>query len=514
MKRIITFMMAMLMIAVLCVPAFATGENCTITITSAKPNETYHIYKIFDLSYGSTNAYSYYLPKDSQWEDFFTTGEGKSYFTIEPNTGLAVTVKTVDDTNIKSIADKMLAYIETNSVAPTDTKHAAANGSAVEFTGLDYGYYLVDTTVGSVCILQSLNKDETIADKALEPTVDKMVEEDDAAEDHAWGDTASAAIGQLVNFRAKIENIAKIKNLVYHDIMSQGLTLNSDTIKVYMRTSAGANPVYLTKDTDYRIVISPDDGCTFEVEIYDNYLKTLSKGNYLVVEYAARLNADAVVNDSTSPTNGNSNKARVEYGDAQKTAEDEVLVKTWKVNISKVDVNKTPLAGAKFAVAKLVNSDTSTQKDVWRFVADVDNNGVPKADNTGWTDLIHVDKGTYPDVPGSGIKIFESSGEANSFITLSGCDSHDTYLLFEVEAPDGYNKLAAPIAFDVDGATGLIDWGDNENVNKIEVVNKTGAVLPSTGGIGTTMFILIGSLLVLFSGVLLATKLRMSKMRG
>ncbi len=511
-----SLLLALVMVFALTTTAFAAeGDAGTITITNAKKGETYNLYKIFDLTWDGNSAYAYYLPENSQWEDFFTgTGAGATYFTIDAASGLATPTNALNDSSVKTLADAMMAYIATEgvTVTPVETITPTEDGSIV-FDELGYGYYMIDTTTGTVCVLNSNTKNLSLTDKTLIPTVDKKVKEDDTGN---WGDEGTAAIGQTVNFQATIEHIYKSENVVFHDTMSTGLTYTGVTsVQIKASSSAALTDV---PTTAYTVTTTPTDGCTFEISFTDEYLHSLTDASaYIVVEYAAKLNENAVVTDPTAAQmdSGNTNGAQMSYGDKQTSTKDEVTVRTWPLKIFKytgdIDNNPTALAGAKFVFAKIINSSEGTQ---WAFVKSVGEGNKPTGTADGWI-IVNTTAGQVPEVPEGA---FEFTSDSNGMINLNGLDSPDQYVLIETQAPAGYNALTEPIYF-------TINMTDNNSNNyhkgyirvnngtveysQINIENKTGSVLPTTGGMGTTMIYAVGGVLVLAAIVLLVTKKRM-----
>ncbi len=558
MKRIASFLLALALVFSLGITVFAaddeetdpteptatTAAAGTITITNAKKGETYNLYKIFDLTWDGSKAYSYTLPENSAFEAFFTgTGAGTTYFEFDSKTRTVTPTSALGSANsgsgVRKFADALMKYIaEANpKIIPDDTKKPDAD-DPITFTGLEYGYYMIDTTMGTVCVLDSNTTSLSVTDKTTDPTVDKQVKEDDAETGSEWEDDyATSAVGNTVYFRSIINNVYKRKNLVYHDVMSAGLTLNVDSIAVYMRPAKNESATYLNKGTDYTVkttnLTAHGEGegavtCTFEIVFNDAYLSELTNTSYLVVEYSAVLNNEAVITTPTPGQNlaegGNPNTGSVSYGDAQWSTEDKVTVHTWPLKVYKytgTSTDKTPLAGAKFVLAKPIVSENKT---TWAFVKAVNaTNNTPligveagagnERNPLGWVIVESVAADTVPAVPEGALE-FESS--ADGTIVINGLDSTDEYYLIETEAPDGYNKLDEPIKFTINDSTsnGTIGYiqiaAKSGLVTQIEVENKTGSELPSTGGTGTTVLYILGSVLVLGAVVLLVTKKRVN----
>lgn len=457
-KRIATVLLALVMVLSLSVCAFAAGAN-SITVNGAQGGETYKIYKMLDLKVDlDKNAYSYTV--NDAWKAFFTgEGAGAAYVTIDNG---YVTWKAGMDTaeNMEAFAKAAAKYASDNKVAAVAEQTPAADSNIV-FNNLDSGYYLITSTNGTLAMVDTTpaNTDPVVDEKNPNPTIDKEVMEDSTNE---WGDSNSAQIGDTVYFRTTVNLKHGAKNYVLHDVMGEELTLNAGSITV----------VGLTKGTDYTVVTTGlTDGCDFEVRFTQSYLNTISTETEVVVTYSAVLNEKAKVESSAL------NKTQLTWGDANHTEWDKTETKTYEFAVLKyagTDSEKNPLAGAVFQlkdangnVVKLVKvSDTEYRVANGNEAGAVDN-----------FTTVETDK-----------------------IVIKGVDL-DKYTLVEIEAPEGYNKLKAPVEVTVNADNALV----------VEVPNNTGAELPSTGGIGTTIFYVVGGILVVGAAVVLTTRKRMEK---
>ena len=457
-KRIATVLLALVMVLSLSVCAFAAGTN-SITVNGAQGGETYKIYKMLDLKVDlDKNAYSYTV--NSAWNNFFTgEGAGAAYVTIDNG---YVTWKAGMDTaeNMEAFAKAAAKYASDNQVVAVAEQTPAADSNIV-FNNLDSGYYLITSTNGTLAMVDTTpaNTDPVVDEKNPNPTIDKEVMEDSTG---TWGDSNSAQIGDTVYFHTSVTLMKGAKNYVLHDKMGEELTLNADSITV----------VGLTKGTDYTVVTTDlNDGCDFEVHFTQSYLDTIAASKTLVVEYNAVLNEKAKVESAAL------NETMLTWGDANHTEWDKTETKTYEFAVLKyagADTAKHPLAGAVFQlkdangnVVKLVKvSDTEYR------VANGNEAGA-------------VDRFTTVE-----------TGE----IVIKGVDL-DKYTLVETEAPEGYNKLKDPVEVTVNADNALV----------VEVPNNTGAELPSTGGIGTTIFYVVGGILVVGAAVVLTTRKRMEK---
>ncbi len=464
-RKLASLLLALVMVFALATTAFAAGTN-SITVNGAQKGETYKLYKMLDLSVNEANtAYSYTV--NTAWNDFFTSGAGKDYVDIDAQG--YVTWKTGKDTaaDMEAFGKAAAAFASTNSITPVDTKVPTADeekAGSFTFDNLEAGYYLITSTYGTLAIVDTTptKPAATVNEKNKGTIPDKLVKEDST---NTWGEENSAQIGDTVYFQTTFTVVKGAVKYVLHDKMDDGLTLNADSIAVER----------LTKGTDYTVVVSTtedplNDGCTFEIRFEQSYLDAITADTTLTVTYNAVLNEDADI------TAGENNDTKITWGDASTSEWDRTNTKTYKFSVLKyaaADGTKQPLAGATFQlkdasgnVVKLIKvSDTEYR------VA----NGV----ETGAVDSFTT--------------------VASGKIVIKGVDL-DKYTLVETAAPAGYNTLKAPVEVTVLATNALT----------VEVPNASGTLLPSTGGMGTTIFYVLGSILVVAAVVLLVTKKRMS----
>ncbi len=472
-KRIASVLLALVMALSLITTAFAAGENGSIIIDNAVVGQTYTIYQILDLESYNKDSGAYAYKATAAWRDFINGADVKSVYVNVDAQGYVTWVKKADVAAFAKLAQK---YAADHNIANQGTK--TADSTTVEFTNLDLGYYLVDSTLGTICSLDTTNPSVTIKEKNAAPTNVKEVEEDSTSK---YGTANDADIGQTVNFKSTITAQAGAENYVFHDKMSAGLQYTGVTGITLNGVAVGvAN--YVVKTTGIT------DGCTFEIVFTQAFCDTLKANDKIVISYTAVVTKDAVIGGD-----GNLNQSQIEYGESGKTTTtppSETKTYTWKLDVLKYTMKgdeKTPLAGAKFTLSK--NSDGSDP-----------------------ISLVEVEKNVYR-VATEGEKntVTEITTDATGAFTIQGLDS-DTYYLTETAAPAGYNVLKSAIEVKVSDkgeVTYIYDGVTATGTVKVE--NKTGAELPSTGGIGTTIFYVVGGLLVVAAGVLLVTRKRMSK---
>ena len=472
-RIILSLVLALAMVMGLATTAFAeeggeTTTNGSITIENALGGETYNAYQILYLESYNAEKEIYAYKANSAWEAWLRT---QTTYVSFDSQGYVTWVKGANAADFARAAKGQLSGKTADGhVTPT------ADGSAT-ISDLKLGYYLVDSTVGALCELNTTKPSVKITDKNTKPTIEKKVQEDS---DGSWGDVNDADIGQTVNFKSTISAKPGARNYVVHDKMDAALKFDSVT-------SITAGDTTLAAGEDYTVVTSGlTDGCTFHIAFTQTYLDSITADTKIVISYTAKLTSDAVAGT------GYVNDTWLDYGDNQHTEHDTTTTYTWKLPIYKyhmVGGTKTALAGAEFILYK----GNEENRDYAQ---------VTEGKLTGWTKK-----------KAEATKLV--SGD-DGMIAVEGLDA-DTYYLEETKAPDGYNKLAGPVKVEISHT--VSDEGahmshtlkqDTTVVNKVEIENKSGTELPSTGGIGTTIFYVLGSILVIGAVVLLIAKKRMS----
>lgn len=491
MKKIASLILALIMAFAMTATAFAeetTPTTYTITINNSTEGHTYEAYQIFtgDLHEG--------VLSNIEWG---------SSVSNSASLGDAAAVAEKLDTNYtgadKNTVDDLLKVITLG--APVADSGETSN--PYEISGLAAGYYLVKDQDGSVTgegdayteYIIKVVGNVTTEPKSDVPEVEKKVKDindstDDAMTD--WQDSADYDIGDSVPFQLKTtlaDNVSSYTTykVVFHDTLSKGLTYDDKSAKVYI-DGKETNGFTVTS------TVNADGTTTLTVSCDD--VKALGAGNssVITVEYTATLNENAVLGSAGNPNevyleySNNPNKSEEGDNETGTTPKDVVIVFTYKTIINKVDEEGNPLTGAEFTLEKY-NKET----DKWEAITVVKN-----------------DDGTT--------------------FTFSGLDDGD-YRLTETKTPAGYNTID-PIEFTITAehdvlsdnpaltslngnvTTGEITFTSNVTDGSLstDVVNKAGSTLPETGGMGTTIFYILGGLLVLFAVVFLVAKKRMSNM--
>lgn len=492
MKKLMAALLAVAMVCAMAIPAFAaggagatTGEG-KITIDNAVIGHTYKIYRILNLQYNDT-AKSFRYEKNDKWGAFVE--EQTAYLAVDSKTGVVTWANSDNADNgtaIKALAVAAGQHVtDTPSLAADDSKEATSN--TVIFDNLPLGWYLVvsDLTTDAICSIDTTAKQVTIREKNGVPTVTKEVEYASGS----WGQGNDGNVGDTVNFQTTIYvTDGNPTNYILHDEMSNGLTFKTDSIVVKKNDAIFTD---YTKET-------PHDGCTFEIKFNKDSLQTNDK---VVVTYSATINSNAVVG-----TAGNDNETWLEYGDHHDSTHSNTKTYTWSFNIFKFftdsDDTMQYLPDVEFV---LYRKDNTTNKiEYAQFDSNNNNNKL-----TGWTET--KDEAT------------KLKTNATSIVGVEGLDK-GTYFLKETATPDGFNGLTSDVEVLIDsscntlsGATYTVQYRmDNEedfagagDAKIVPIENKRGTTLPGTGGIGTTIFYVIGGGLMAAAAILLITKKRM-----
>ena len=463
-RTILTLFVALAMALALSLPAFAasgTNDNSgSITINNAVPGQTYNIYQVLVLESYDTDKKAYAYKANPDWEGWL---EDQTIYVSIDEQGYVTWVK---DADVVAFAKAALAHAKANNIAATQTK--TATSETVTFSDLSLGYYLVESSLGTLCSLDTTNPSVIMEEKNEPPTVEKEVQENSTGN---WGDENTAQIGDTVNFKTTITIKPGAQDYVLHDEMSEGLTLDPDSIALTLDGTP------LNQDYYNVLTANLDDGCDFHITFTQSYLDTITKETVVVVTYSAILNEKAVISNDA-----NTNKTKLDYSENNKTAWDETKTYTFSFDIVKTDEDNKILDGAKF---RLYDSKT-------------DGNEIP---------VVKISDGVYrlAKAGETGVEMETFNGQ----IEVRGLDANTTYWLQETKAPDGYNKLPDRVEVKIEESNLNATVGNGAWANGgVHVVNKTGSLLPSTGGMGTTLFYIGGGALVVLAIVLLVIKKR------
>lgn len=479
MKKVFALMLALVMMLVV-TGAFAA----TITINSTAGDDVqtdttvYTYYKILDADIENPTAVT--VNTESGESTAATTGEDVprvSYYvktqakaTALEGTGLFTVTKDAtadkwyvalkDDSTTGAEIATALNEIKDSFADASDTfAQTTPGGSATTEEELAPGYYLITSTLGDKLAVQTL-ADITINTKNDYPTVDKTIPETDK----------SAQIGDTITYTITVAVPDSANDqIIVTDTMTSGLTFKSIT-------SVGNGTDTLTADTDYTFAKTDDQN--FTVTLSADTV-TANKGKTITILYTAVLNENAVVDaadTNDADESSNDNTVKINYGQHFESKPVTVETDTQKFTFDKIDgTDQKKLPGAIFEL---------------------------QLDGTA-LNLIEVAAGetyriaTAEEIANASItKVTQMTTNGNT-ITVNGVDGDVTYQLVEIQAPTGYNMPAEP-STDVKPKT--------DNTLAFTIENNKGTVLPSTGGMGTTIFYVVGGLLIIGAAIVLVAR--------
>lgn len=551
-KRLGAVLLAMAMaVSVLCTGALAAETSNSITITTTSSGHTYEAYQVFA---GSTSATTddktslgitgwgsgvkaddlvTALTTESEKADSILNGkftnilkkgnaEGGAAITDKASAdvaqNVAASIKDFNDNEAKAFAKIVAAHLSETKTSSTETKNSDVT-TGYKIDNLEAGYYLVkdeDNSIGA-------NKEDaytnyimevvgavTVKPKSAVPKVEKKIVDGENKKD-----ATTAKVGDVVNFELTgtlPDNYADYTKYQYefHDTLSKGLTYNGD-VKVYVKNgneeeveitgytvTPAKNTATTTTTADTTITVKFADLKENTVTGAIDTTVTIDKGSKIIIKYSATLNENAVVGGE-----GNTNTVKLVYSNDPNgtstgtTKDDKATVYTFQLNVTKIDgatkdeTIPTKLQGAKF---KLYYETNNTKY----YVKEVTNDNTIKS----WANTEN--------------EALELTTDENGNIAVKGL-KEGTYYLEETEAPDGYNKLTAPIKVEITNKSNPIyelesvEADDKagtvaQAVGTITIANNKGSTLPSTGGMGTKLFYTIGGILMAGAAIVLVVR--------
>lgn len=457
-KRFATVLLALVMIFAVAATAAAAGTDGVITVSNPLEGQTYTAYKIFDVTYNADqSSYAYSIAVDSEWYSVVNAYAGISL------TKAAVGNQYVVEKNADFSAAGFAGVLKAALDGKTGITLTNKGDGTVSASNLELGYYFVSSTSGALCNLTTTNPTATIHDKNDVPFA-KVDDRD------------SVAVGEVVNYTiiGKVPDTTGFDTYEYtiKDTMSAGLSFNKD-VSISVGGAELADDKYELSQTD--------SGFTLTVNVKELQDKV---GQAISVTYTATVNENAVAVISK-------NSATLTYSNDPANSEnkittpaDEESVYSAKIVIDKFEKNNEAkkLANAKFVLK-------NAEGNYYKFT--------PAAGQTPATVTWVADKSAATEV------ITDINGAAEFKGLKDG-----RYQLEETAAPAGYNMLTAPVEVVINGSVATaVDLSALTVTADVE--NNTGTTLPETGGIGTTVFYVLGGLLVVGAAVMLITKKRM-----
>lgn len=526
MKKLFALVLSFIMVLSMGTMAFAAESDGSITIRNATVGENYAAYKVFDLTYSGDNV-SYSYTKQGDGDAFLTAlqGEGSPFKLTETSEAGKYNVQAT------GTADAISTWLTTNKAllgnAVASTPEGGATSATVTFDNLPYGYYYITSTTGSVVTIDSAMPNVTVIDKNQGPSWDNEPEKPGEGEDPNPGKVIvnadgtkttvnSANFGDTVNFSISVNATAYAGDelVTYYyitDTLGDGFA-PAENIVVKVGDQV------LTKGTEYTLTTN---GQKFDIAI--PFGEKYGSNAKIEVTYSAVVENDAVI-----AGDGNKNTANFTYDTKEIDPDDpdapttpdkpgypeetenpkyddntkkETTTYVYALGIKKVDPKGNVLTGAKFSVEGITAKATETA-------------GVYEYDKNG--------------------TVTEFETDDNGILIIKGLAAGE-YSITETVAPDGYNLLPDSITVEAELAgsytTTITTYYDTEgnvvtqdkadlskeptetdvkvNVVPYVVVNQTGTELPSTGGIGTTIFYVLGGILLLGAAVVMISRRRM-----
>jgi hypothetical protein len=494
MKKLMAALLAVAMVCAMAIPAFADGSSSTstaavtkYTITAPKNGHTYEIYQIFT---GDYDALQPSMLTNIKWGE---NGTGTVGAAVEQNVLNALSAVA------SSASDKAKLDVIENYVKLDTTPVAiVTNGSSVEVVG---GYYLIKDKDGSLSgsepyttYLVSVVGHVTINPKSSAvPEFNKKLKDtnDSTGEVSRWQDSADYDIGDYIPFRLQGTVPADYDSYstyyyAFHDKEEAGLTFDPSSVEVFVGDEETGTKI----TTGYTVDTNPADGCTFEI-VFDDLknIPSVTAKSIITVTYKSQLNGNAVLG-----AQGNVNTAKLEYSNNPRgngtgtTPWDNVIVFTYKVVVNKVDQDNNPLVGAQFTLTKKTKNGTDVVKTM-----------TIDSSETQFT-LSGLDDGEYT------LTETVTPAHYNTISPITFTVNADHTITWETERREDIltslsgDKKVGEITFSVDKTAGTLTTN---------VINNIGTTLPGTGGIGTTIFYVIGGGLMVAAAILLITKKRM-----
>ena len=488
------------------------GGQGSVTITDVHKDQTYALYRIFEAVVNETdNTKVSYKPLQGK------SIPENSYFEVV--NGYIIVQDAAKDANDESkLSPGAVAWLTANyatigeeviEVVPSE------EGGSQKVTGLPFGYYYISTTTGTAVSVDTTHTDATVADKNPGTSIDKTITGVADGSVTADKDNALAQVGTTVNYEVRIPIAANAKTYKFTDVMTDGLTYVAGSMKVYVVEKDAAVAADATGDlgvgtdaaTKYGTLTEAAGatGTNPDVTIeFNDAMLAANNGKDIVLHYQATVNSNAVIAGE-----GNPNTATIHWGHETDTLKDwdDAKVYSAQVIVKKVDGDGNALEGAGF---KLKNNAGKWYKIDGGVVTWVDSEAAGDEifpAKTGEKDNPAYDPEAAAAATAAG-KEYNIPAKINEAVAYFSGLADGKYTLVETTVPTGFNKA--------DDKEIEIKSAETNNLTteltvESTVTNNSGTVLPSTGGIGTTIFYVVGGVLVLAAIILLVTKKRMSE---
>jgi hypothetical protein len=449
-------------------PVKAQSDTGSITVNNAIADQTYSIYKILNLDSFDTTTGQFSYSVTSDWKDFFTgSSAGAAYMRADSNGNISL-ISSPTAAQLQTLASDALSYANTNNIAATASQKA--NDTNIAFENLQLGYYLLSSSQGTLCSLDTTAPSVVIEEKNKAPVLSF-----EALEDDVWHASTTATIGQNASYRFCITAEPGAKNYVVS--LSLPAAMNFGSV-----SDAALNTTTLLAGTDYSVTNTEN---TYTFTFSQSLLDSISEESQITLNFSASLNANAVVGGRTG---GNICSAWLSYGSSDDVIESDpvnVATYTYQVSVVKTNPDNLVLNGAQFS---LYEGDTLI------YFVDEGNGQYRVADAQD----------------ASTISAFSAGA-----ITLNGL-GNGSYSLSETAAPAGYNALSEPYDFTISSASLLATVDTNSDSTKtwvwggVHVINQSGTEMPETGSSGL-LICLIGGICLVIIGLIWRYRLHAQK---
>ncbi len=519
-KRMYALFMALILVIAMMAPAAADEPTTgTITVKNATPTKTYNIYKVFDAAQ-SGDKINYTITSTSEWYTAVSTSE---LFTLVPTTTenvYQVQVNELKADGETAITDTdLLNFVKNNATGKTVTATKNAVGTEVKFTNADFGYYYVTTNNGSNVTISNMTENVTIIDKNDVPSWNpptpgadedgKFVADEIESQGVKMAGTFTkandASIGDVVYFEilAHVPTFNADNEVVtytFTDTLQNGFTYVSGSLKgVIEGTSASGDAVKFELSSDDLTVSGQNITVSYKIDDYSSYPANAD----LTITYTTLLDEDAVFD--------NVNVANMTWTQIPYDPNEPSVTPTPSTPSVTPPPSETDTYTYGFGLQKYKDSVADANKLTGATFTLYD-----AATGGNQINLVKVADGQYrvasqTEIAATG---FKSAVIEAGHATVFGLDA-GTYYLQEETAPDGYNRLKSrqEVVITAGESGNVLTTGDDAGFveDDVEIINKAGTILPETGGVGTTIFTVVGIALMLGAVVLLVTKKRVNR---